>query len=59
MLRIVYSRRYNIAFYGLEQLHPFDSRKYGQTWRVIRRELGARAKEFLSQVDRPVIREAF
>lgn len=57
MPRIVYSRRYNIGFYGLERLHPFDSRKYGRTWKVIRRELGTRVKEFLAPVDRAVSRE--
>lgn len=57
MPRIVYSRRYNIGFYGLERLHPFDSRKYGRAWKVIRRELGARAKQLLLPVDRPVSRE--
>lgn len=55
MPRIVYSRRYNIRFYGIERLHPFGSRKYGRTWKVVRRELGARANGFLVPVDRPVI----
>ena len=41
MARIVYSRHYNIGFFGLERLHPFDSRKYGRAWRRIRRHLGS------------------
>lgn len=41
MPRIVYSRRYNIGFYGLERLHPFDSRKYGRAWRLLRRHFGS------------------
>lgn len=41
MPRIVYSRHYNIGFYGLERLHPFDSRKYGRAWRLIRRHFGS------------------
>jgi histone deacetylase 11 len=57
MPRIVYSRRYNIGFYGLERLHPFDSRKYGRAWRAIRSALGASAKKLLRSVDRPVSRE--
>ena len=40
MPRIVYCRHYNIGFYGLEKLHPFDSRKYGRAWKVIRRHFG-------------------
>ena len=40
MARIVYSRRYNIGFFGLERLHPFDSRKYGRAWGRLRRHFG-------------------
>src|SRR6185503_792138 len=28
MVPLVYHRRYNITAFGLERLHPFDSRKY-------------------------------
>jgi histone deacetylase 11 len=31
MVPLVYSPRYNISAFGLERLHPFDSRKY---WRI-------------------------
>ena len=34
---LVYTRRYNIGFLGLERLHPFDSRKYGRAWRAVGR----------------------
>jgi histone deacetylase 11 len=37
-MKLVYTRRYNIGFLGLERLHPFDSRKYGRAWRAIGRE---------------------
>jgi len=37
MPHVVYHRNYNIGFYGLERLHPFDSRKYGKAWRAINR----------------------
>jgi histone deacetylase 11 len=30
MIPIVYSPRYNVTAWGLERLHPFDSRKYGR-----------------------------
>ncbi|MFC1759731.1 histone deacetylase [Planctomycetota bacterium] len=45
MPRIVYSRHYNIGFYGLERLHPFDSRKYGRAWRLLRRHFGSSLSE--------------
>lgn len=38
-MKLVYTRRYNIGFFGLERLHPFDSRKYGRAWRAIGREV--------------------
>jgi histone deacetylase 11 len=34
-MKLIYTRRYNIGFLGLERLHPFDSRKYGRAWRAI------------------------
>ncbi len=40
MSRVVYSHHYNIGFFGLERLHPFDSRKYGRAWRQLRRHFG-------------------
>ncbi len=30
MVPLVYSPKYNITAFGLERLHPFDSRKYGR-----------------------------
>ena len=30
MVPLIYSPRYNITAFGLERLHPFDSRKYGR-----------------------------
>jgi histone deacetylase 11 len=38
--RIVYSRRYNLGFPGIQRLHPFDIRKYGRAYREIRHSLG-------------------
>ncbi|AWM38295.1 histone deacetylase [Gemmata obscuriglobus] len=37
-MKLVYTRRYNIGFLGLERLHPFDSRKYGRAWNAVGRE---------------------
>lgn len=38
--RIVYRRHYDIGLAGLQRLHPFDSRKYGRAWRMLRRRFG-------------------
>lgn len=46
MPRVVYSHQYNISFYGLERLHPFDTRKYGRAWRALRRHFGRALREF-------------
>jgi histone deacetylase 11 len=57
MPRIVYSRRYNIGFYGLERLHPFDSRKYGRAWKLLRRHFGGRLREMHVCPDREASRD--
>jgi histone deacetylase 11 len=53
-VRVVYSRHYNIGFLGVERLHPFDSRKYGRAWAVLRAELGPRLKPLHLAVPRQV-----
>lgn len=37
-MKLVYTRRYNIGFFGVERLHPFDARKYGRAWRAVGRK---------------------
>lgn len=32
---IFYSPHYNISFWGLEKLHPFDSKKYGRIYNIL------------------------
>jgi histone deacetylase 11 len=54
--RIVYSRRYNIGVYGLERLHPFDSRKYGRAWRLLRRRLGRQLRSHWLRPTGPITR---
>lgn len=54
---IVYSRHYNIGFFGLERLHPFDARKYGRAWRLLRRHFGTTLSEIHLRPRRPVTRE--
>jgi histone deacetylase 11 len=56
MPRVVYSRHYNIGFYGLERLHPFDSRKYGRAWRLLRRRFGSSLGKMHVRPDRPASR---
>lgn len=41
---MIFHRRYDIGFLGLERLHPFDSRKYGRAWSMILREVGPTAR---------------
>lgn len=55
--RIVYSGRYNIGFFGLERLHPFDSRKYGRAWRLLRQRFGSQLDRFWVQPSGPVTRD--
>lgn len=38
--KIVYSPNYDIHFYGVERLHPFDSRKYSHAWKVLKGRFG-------------------
>jgi histone deacetylase 11 len=52
--RIVYSSHYNIGFFGLERLHPFDSKKYGRAWQELRRAFGRQLKQFKISPPRPV-----
>lgn len=53
-VQVVYSPRYNISFFGIERLHPFDSRKYGRAWNQLRQKFGARLSAHHLSVDRPV-----
>jgi histone deacetylase 11 len=53
-VHIVYNRHYNISFFGIERLHPFDSKKYGRAWASLQRELGSDLLKNHIPVDRPV-----
>lgn len=56
-MKVVYSRHYNIGFYGFERLHPFDSRKYGRVWRELKRRFGRQLNAMKITTDRPASRE--
>jgi histone deacetylase 11 len=51
-MRVVYSKHYDISFFGIERLHPFDSRKYGRAYRELRRRFGQSLRGRLATVDR-------
>lgn len=53
-MHIAYNRHYNISFFGIERLHPFDSRKYGRAWRLLQAEFGRALSKHHIPVDRPV-----
>ncbi|REJ66307.1 MAG: histone deacetylase [Planctomycetota bacterium] len=57
MPRIVYSRKYNVGFFGLERTHAFDARKYARIWRVLRRRFGRGLASLHIRTDRQVRRE--
>ncbi|WP_417388160.1 histone deacetylase [Gimesia sp.] len=57
MCRVVYSPKYNIGFYGLERLHPFDSRKYGRAWKQLRARFGKSLRQIHVSPERAVSRE--
>lgn len=52
MVAVVFSPRYDIRFFGLERLHPFDARKYGRAWADLQRRLGSRLGRHHLAVDR-------
>jgi histone deacetylase 11 len=57
MPSVVYTSQYNIGFYGLERLHPFDSRKYGRAWKLLRRHFGHALRQLHIKVDRAANRD--
>lgn len=57
-VRIVYSRHYDIRLFGLERLHPFDTRKYGRAYRRLRHRFGRyRLRRITDRPHRPVSRD--
>ena len=51
MDHVVFSPRYDMGLLGLERLHPFDARKYGRAWKLLRDQVPAEA---WIRPDRPV-----
>lgn len=53
-MQIVYHPNYNISFFGIERLHPFDSKKYGHAWSLLKERFGPALADHQIPVDRPV-----
>jgi histone deacetylase 11 len=57
MPSVVYTRQYNIGFFGLERLHPFDSRKYGRAWKLIKEVHADMLRQVHLRPNRPANRD--
>lgn len=55
--RIVYARQYNIGFFGVERLHPFDSKKYGRAYHALRQRFGRDLERRTLAPKRPISRD--
>jgi histone deacetylase 11 len=47
---IVYGDSYNITFWGFEEAHPFDSKKYGRIFSLLKEKVGAGTDKFIKPV---------
>lgn len=55
---IVYSRHYDIGFFGFERLHPFDTLKYSRAYKTLKHELGTDFLKRVRKPKRPIARHA-
>ncbi|MEM1182530.1 MAG: histone deacetylase [Acidobacteriota bacterium] len=55
--RVVFSPHYDLKAYGLEKLHPFDGRKYGKAWALLKETFGGELKRRHVKVDRQIRRD--
>jgi histone deacetylase 11 len=55
--KVVYSPRYNFSVLGLEKLHPFDARKYGRAWSLVRQKMGSALDSVSIEPKEPVAEE--
>lgn len=53
-MTIVYSPHYNMGIWGLEKLHPFDTKKFARAWSLLQREMGDELKNRCLEADRAV-----
>jgi histone deacetylase 11 len=47
-LPIVFHPNYDISFFGLEKLHPFDTKKYGKIYKHLTTKLGILEEQFFT-----------
>lgn len=55
--RVVYTPHYDIHFYGIERLHPFDSRKYSRAWHTVLENLPEKLKKVTLPPPHPATEE--
>jgi histone deacetylase 11 len=58
MARIVYHPSYNIGFFGIERLHPFDSKKFGRAWKLLQQQFGKRLNQHWVRPLHPIRKQA-
>jgi histone deacetylase 11 len=56
--RVFYTPEYDISFWGIEKLHPFDSRKASRAWQRAHETLGAELDRSRAAPAAPADREA-
>ncbi|GAX83362.1 hypothetical protein CEUSTIGMA_g10787.t1 [Chlamydomonas eustigma] len=47
-LPLVYSPKYNITFFGIEKLHPFDSAKFGKIVQALQTQCSIKSSQFVT-----------
>ncbi|MFL9458102.1 histone deacetylase [Tolypothrix bouteillei VB521301_2] len=52
---IIFSPKYDIQFFGLEKLHPFDSCKYGRVWKELKKIFGKNLDNWTKSPEREVL----
>lgn len=51
---VIYSPGYDLQFFGLEKLHPFDGHKYSKAWRAAAQTLGPSLRQHTLPPTRPI-----
>ncbi len=53
-VKIVYSPAYDIRFYGIELVHPFDARKFSRAWRSLKKRFGQALRQIHLKPNAPL-----
>jgi histone deacetylase 11 len=51
--KVIYTPRYDIHFWGIERMHPFDGRKYSHAWKLASQSLGQQLTLHTSAPSKP------